>query len=261
MDENEQVVLVDKRHDHIAIVTLNRPDARNAVNAEVTQALEAAVDKLEKDPDVWVVIMTGAGGIVFTAGADLKDVARGNLPSLISERYGFAGFVHAARTKPWIAAVEGLALAGGCEIALACDMIVATSGGAFGLPEVTRGLVASGGGVYRLPRAIPRAIAIECILTANRLPTERAAELGMVNRLVPPGEALAGAIALAREVIANAPLAVRESLAIARKAADLDDSALRRLSDRAQERMMRTEDFCEGPLAFVEKRPPLWKGR
>lgn len=252
---------VEKLSEHLALVTINRPEARNAVNGAVARALEAAVDDLEQDPDIWTVVLTGAGGQVFSAGADLKEVSRGNLPDLISARYGFAGFVHAQRSKPWIAAVDGLALAGGCEIALACDMIIASENGAFGLPEVTRGLIASAGGLYRLPRAIPKAVAIELILTADRLPARKALELGMVNRLVPAGQVVQAALALAKSIAINAPLAVRESLAIARLAADLDDLALRERSDAAQERLMRTEDFIEGPRAFVEKRAAVWKGQ
>ncbi|MHA6766968.1 enoyl-CoA hydratase-related protein [Sphingobium ummariense] len=247
--------------DHIAVVTLNRPEARNAINAEVTMAMEALVDAIEADSAIRVVVLTGAGGQVFCAGADLKEVSAGRLSGLISPRSGFAGFVNAPRTKPWIAAVEGLALAGGCEIALACDMIVASQGGAFGLPEVTRGLAASAGGLYRLPRALPRAIAIELILTADRLPSERAAELGMVNHLVPAGTVLEQALIIARKIAGNAPLAVRESLAIARAAFDRDDQTLARLSDEAQDRLRLTEDFQEGPSAFVEKRAPRWAGR
>ena len=254
-------LIVEKLGDHLALVTINRPEARNAVNRAVARALESAVDDLEQDPDIWAVVLTGAGGQVFSAGADLKEVARGNLRELITERYGFAGFVHAQRSKPWIAAVDGLALAGGCEMALACDMIVASENGAFGLPEVTRGLIAAAGGLYRLPRAIPKAVALELILTADRLPAARAAEFGMVNRLVPAGQVVPAALALAKSIAVNAPLAVRESLAVARLAADLDDRALRERSDAAQERLMRTEDFAEGPRAFAEKRPPVWKGR
>jgi enoyl-CoA hydratase/carnithine racemase len=259
--EDQQVVLLDKRDDHIAVVTLNRPEAMNAVSSAVTTALEKIVDELEADDSVRVIVLTANGGKVFCAGADLKEVSRGNLPGLISPRYGFAGFVQAKRSKPWIAAVEGLALAGGCEIALACDMIVASENGAFGLPEVTRGLIASAGGLYRLPRAIPKAIATEIILTTNRLPSARAAEFGMVNRLAPAGEVLEAALTLAREIAANAPVAVRESLAIVRQALDHDDATLNRLSQEAQDRIILTEDFQEGPRAFVEKRPPRWVGR
>lgn len=254
-------LLFEKRDDHIGIVTLNRPEARNAVNGDVAEALENLVERTEADSDLRVLVLTGAGGKVFSAGADLKEVSAGNIHKLIRKDTGFAGFVHAKRSKPWIAAVEGLALAGGCELALACDMIVASEGGGFGLPEVTRGLAASAGGLYRLPRALPRAIAMELIATADRLSSERAAELGMVNRLAPPNQALEEAIAMAQKIAANAPLAVRESLIIARSAFDLDDEALRRLSEAAQARLSKTDDFREGPLAFIEKRAPVWKGR
>jgi len=243
------------------LVTLNRPEARNAVNGAVARALEAMLQETEQDPDVRVVVLTGAGGKVFCAGADLKEISRGNVESLWTEAGGFAGFVHATRTKPWIAAVEGLALAGGCELALACDLIVASEGGAFGLPEVTRGLAAAGGGLYRLPRTLPRGVATDMILTGDRLPSERAAHFGLVDRLAPGGKALETALAVAKSIACNAPLAVRESLAVVRKAYDLDDAALRRMSDEAQARLQATEDFLEGATAFVEKRPPAWKGR
>lgn len=261
MSSPADVVTVEKRADHVAIITLNRPEARNAINLAVSEQLEAAVYDIEADQEIWVVILTGAGHVAFSSGADLKEVASGKLAKLIFGKNGLGGFVFHPRRKPWIAAVEGVALAGGCELALACDLIVATEGGAFGLPEVTRGLVASAGGVYRLPRAIPPAIAIESVLTGKPFSAERAFELGMVNRLVARGEALKEAIALAGEIAANAPIAVRESLAICRQSPDLDDEALRQLSDEAQHRVMKTEDFAEGPRAFVEKRKPKWRGR
>jgi len=245
---------------HVALVTIDRPEARNAVSGAVAAGLDRVLAETEADPEVWAVVLTGAGGKVFSAGADLKEVARGNIASLSTPGGGFAGFVHAARTKPWIAAVEGLALAGGFEIVLACDLVVASEGSAFGLPEVSRGLVAAAGGLYRLPRALPRALAIELILTGARLDAERAAALGLVNAVVPAGKAVERAAALATSICANAPLAVRESLAIARQAAELDEPALRALSAAAQERLSRTEDFAEGPCAFVEKRPPRWRG-
>lgn len=247
--------------DHMIIVTINRPEARNAVNASVAEALDAIVDETEADPDIWAVVLTGAGGKVFCAGADLKAVANGEMSSLYTDRGGFAGFVTAKRTKPWIAAVEGLALAGGCEIALACDFIVATEGGAFGLPEVTRGLIAAAGGLYRLPRAIPQRVAAELIVTAERLPSERAAAYGMVNRLVSPGQAIAQAIELAATINRNAPLAVRESLAIMKVVTDFDEATLQTMSLAGQDRLAKTRDFAEGPRAFIEKRAPRWEGR
>jgi len=260
-ESSQSPVLFEQRGPHVALITLNRPDARNAINGAVTEALGALVARTEADADLRALVLTGAGGKVFCAGADLKEVAAGHLDKLMLGEAGFAGFVHARRTKPWIAAVEGLALAGGCEIALACDLIVAAEGGGFGLPEVTRGLVAAAGGLYRLPRALPRAIALELIATADRISSERAAALGMVNRLAAPGLAVDEALAIAEKIAANAPVAVRESLAVVRAAFDLDDAALRRLSEEAQDRVSLTEDFQEGPRAFIEKRAPVWIGR
>ncbi len=257
----DPIVKLEKRDGHIALVTINRPEARNAVNGAVARALEAALLETERDSDIWTIVLTGAGGKVFCAGADLKEVSKGNLETLWTKAGGFAGFVHAKRTKPWIAAVEGLALAGGCEIALACDLIVASAGGAFGLPEVSRGLAASAGGLYRLPRALPKSVAIDMILTAERISAERAAELGMVSRLAPAGQAVDRALELARAINQNAPLAVRESLAVARLAYELQDADLRRLSDEVQGRLQVSHDFHDGSTAFVEKRPPVWKGQ
>lgn len=261
LNDGGEPVLIQRRGAHIALITLNRPDARNAVNGALARGLEAALLETERDDDIWIVVLTGAGGKVFCAGADLKEVSRGNIASLMTEAGGFAGFVHAKRTKPWIAAVEGLALAGGCEIALACDVIVASENGGFGLPEVKRGLAASAGGLYRLPRAIPKAVALELILTGEPLPSARAAQLGLVSRLAPNGETVDAALALAATIAANAPLAVRESLGVARLAGELDDASLRRLSEEAQSRLERTLDFHEGSTAFVEKRPPAWRAQ
>jgi enoyl-CoA hydratase len=157
--------------------------------------------------------------------------------------------------------VDGIAVAGGCEVALACDMIIAAETGSFGLPEVTRGLAAAAGGLYRLPRALPRAIALEMIATGQPVPAKRAWELGMINRLAPAGSVVESAIALAETIASNAPLAVIESLSVARRCDDLQDATLKALSDSAQRRLMRTEDFREGPRAFVEKRPAKWLGR
>jgi enoyl-CoA hydratase/carnithine racemase len=245
---------------HVALVTIQRPEARNSVNGAVALALDRAVKLVEKDPDIWAAILTGAGGVAFCAGADLKQIAAGGMDGLYTPDGAFAGFVQHPRAKAWIAAVEGFALAGGCEIALACDMIVASENSVFSLPEVTRGLVAAAGGVYRLVRALPRAIALELIATGEQLAAGRAAELGLVNHVAAKGEALHAAIRLAERIAANAPVAVRESLQVARQAFDHDDRTLFALGLEAQERIKLTEDFKEGPLAFIEKRAPQWNG-
>jgi enoyl-CoA hydratase len=246
--------------DHVALVTLNRPTARNAVNAELARALDAIVRRTESDPDIWVVVLTG-GGDVFCAGADLKEVAAGRASDLFTAAHGFAGFVDAERRKPWIAAVNGTALAGGCEIVLACDLVVASADASFGLPEVSRGLIAAAGGLYRLPRALPRNIAIELALTADSLDAPRAASLGLVNRVVERGQLLPEALGLAARITRNAPVAVRESLQVARRVHDLDEAGLRALTKQSRDRVAASEDYREGPRAFVEKRPPRWIGR
>jgi enoyl-CoA hydratase len=244
----------------VAILTIRRPEARNAVNGEVATAMEAAIDRLEEDPEVWVGIVTGEGP-VFSAGADLKAIASGQAAALQTARGGFGGITRRARIKPLIAAVDGPALAGGCEIVLSCDLVVASTAASFGIPEVKRSLVAAAGGLFRLPRALPTVVAMELALTGDPIPAARAHELGMVNELVQPGEALTAALALAERINANAPLAVRESRAIVNEAATADDDELWRLTGDAMARLVRTEDFAEGPRAFIEKRPAVWKGR
>ena len=260
-DTPEAAVLFERLPDHIALVTINRPAARNAVNGAVTRALDAIVAATEADADIWAVVLTGAGSLAFSAGADLKDVSAGRGDELWTERGGFGGFVFAARSKPWIAAVNGPALAGGCELALACDLIVAVPGASFGLPEVKRALAAIAGGLFRLPRALPQRIALEMIATGEPISAERAHALGMVNHLAPADGLLDAALKLAGRITVNAPVAVRESLAVARRALDLDDAALRAMSEQAGLAVRRSEDFNEGPRAFVEKRAPRWTGQ
>lgn len=245
--------------DHVLVVTIDRPEARNAVNGAVAEGIEAAIDQLEADDDLWVGIITGSGP-VFCAGADLKEIAAGNAASLGTRRGGFAGLVWRERTKPLIAAVNGPALAGGTEIVLACDLVVAADGAAFGLPEARRSLVAAAGGLFRLPRALGSAVAFEAIATGDPIPAARAHQLGMVNQLVPGEEVLDAALALAARVCAAAPLAVRESLAVARRAWEADDRALFEASQEAFATIAATDDFAEGPRAFIEKRDPVWTG-
>jgi enoyl-CoA hydratase len=246
--------------DRVAVITIRRPEARNAINGEVASGIEAAIDNLEEDPEVWVGIVAGEGP-VFSAGADLKAIAAGQAGSLQTARGGFAGITQRDRTKPLIAAVDGPALAGGCEIALSCDMIVASRQAIFGLPEVKRSLLAAAGGLFRLPRTLGSKVAMEAILTGDPISAERAYQLGMVNQLVEAGEALEGAKALAGRITVNAPLAVWESRKVALAAQSSDDATLWRMTTEGFGRVARTEDFAEGPRAFIEKRPPVWKGR
>jgi enoyl-CoA hydratase len=249
---------------HVAVMTINRPTARNAVNTDVAQGLEAAIDQLEADDDAWVGVLTGAQtekGWIFSAGADLKQMST-DPGGMMTQRGGFAGFVQRERTKPVIAAVDGPALAGGTEIVLACDMVVASETAVFGIPETKRNLVAAGGGLFRLPRKIPRNIAMELALTGRLdFPAERAHHFGLVNHLCPEGEALNRAVELAEQIAEAAPLAVRESRAIILAATDAPDEEGWRLSNEGIGKMFRTEDFNEGLMAFIEKRAPEWKGR
>ncbi|MFM9085618.1 MAG: crotonase/enoyl-CoA hydratase family protein [Acidimicrobiia bacterium] len=254
-----------ERRERIGLITLNRPEARNAVNGDVATAMEAAIDAMEADGDVWVgVLRAETGGQerpVFCAGADLKALNAGQGATLNTARGGFAGFVYRSRRKPIIAAVDGLATAGGCEILLACDMIVASRRSAFGLAEVKRNLIAGAGGLFRLPQAIGRSVAMEAILTGDPLPAERLHALGLVNHVVEPGEELRVALELAARVCAAAPLAVWTSREIVLAAAYESERELIARTNAGFAAILASEDTKEGLAAFIEKRPPRWQGR
>ncbi len=257
--------MIDYRKDgNVAIITINRPDARNAVNTAVARGLEDAVDKLEADDEVWIGILTGARtekGFIFCAGADLKQMSV-DPAGMMTERGGFAGFVKRERMKPIIAAVDGPALAGGTEIVLACDLVVASRRAVFGVPEVKRSLIAAAGALFRLPRKLPRNIAMELALTGRLdFPAERAHHFGLVNVLCEEGQALAAARTLAAQIAENAPLAVRESRRVMLASTDEPDETGWRMSAEGMGKMFGTEDFQEGLAAFVQKRAPKWKGR
>jgi enoyl-CoA hydratase len=252
--------------DRIGVITLNRPEARNAVDREMALGLEAAVNQLEGDPEVWVGVLVAntadQANPVFCAGADLKVVREtGSAASLDTDRGGFGGFVYRERVKPIVVAVDGLATAGGLEIVLAADVVVATTRSAFGLAEVRHNLIAAAGGLFRLPRAVGRAVAMDAILTGEPIDARRAFELGLVSRLVEPGMAQDEARRVARQIVAAAPLAVRASRSIVRSAAHDDDDTLRQTSRARLDELLTSEDATEGLLAFAEKREPRWQGR
>jgi enoyl-CoA hydratase len=242
----------------IAQIILDRPAKRNAVSREMALGLEAALDRLENSPQLRVGVVSGAGDTAFCAGADLSYVARGEGDLLSTRRGGFAGFVRYPRRKPLIAAVHGYALAGGFEIVLACDLIVAERSAVFGLPEVTRGLIANGGGLLRLARALPRAQALDLILTGRRLDAEEAARLGLVTRVVDHGQAVTEALGLAAEIAAHPPSAVRESLALANAAADPPPAELWALCAEVARRLRGADAAVEGATAFLDHREPSW---
>jgi enoyl-CoA hydratase len=249
-----------ERSDRILTITLDRPQARNAVNGAMATSLEAAVDLLERDDNLWAGVLTGTGP-VFCAGADLNAVAAGRFADLLTPRGGFAGFVRRERTKPIVAALDGDALAGGMELAIACDLLVAAEGVRLGIPEAARSLLAIGGALANLPRLIGEKAALELALTAAPWPAERFATLGLVSRVVPAGTALTEALALVRTICANAPLAVRGARRAILAARDLDEPARWDLAEHELAALQHTDDYHEGPRSFAEKRAPHWTGR
>ncbi|MEV0383170.1 crotonase/enoyl-CoA hydratase family protein [Nonomuraea sp. NPDC050643] len=260
----EPAALVERR-DHIMLITLNRPEARNAVNAALTRAVGQALDEADADASVRAVVLTGAGDKAFCAGADLKEVARGEFTTEgVEPHWGFAGCVTHPIAKPVIAAVNGFALGGGTEIALWADLVVAAESAAFGLPEVKRGIIAGAGGAFRLAAHLPTKVAMELLLTGEPVSAADALRIGLVNRVVPRAELLTTAFALAEVISANAPLSVQASKRIARGIAGgsipSEQAAWERTAAETAA-IMRSADAKEGPRAFAEKRAPVWEGR
>jgi enoyl-CoA hydratase len=242
----------------VLVVTINRPEARNAINTETAVAIGEAMERLDDDRSLVAGVITGAGG-TFCAGMDLKAFLAGERPSIPGR--GFAGIVEQPPVKPIVAALEGYAIAGGFEIALACDMLVAAEDAKFGLPEVKRGLVAAGGGLLRLPQRVPYHLAMEWSLTGELIPAQRGYEVGLVNRLTPKGGALDEALAMATAIAANGPLAVAASKRILVEAPDWPAAERFDRQREINEPVRSSEDAREGATAFKEKRAPRWQGR
>ncbi|KEO57182.1 enoyl-CoA hydratase-related protein [Thioclava indica] len=243
----------------VASVVLNRPEQRNAINPDMAAALRAAFDQIEANPEVRVSILSGEGR-VFCAGMDLKSFTKGEADAILNGPHRFAGFVARERRKPVIAAVHGAALAGGFEIMLACDLVVATQEAIFGLPEVTLGLVAGGGGAIRLAQRIPRVLANELLLTGKTYPAAEMLRWGLINRVVAQDELADAALELASEIARNAPLSVTEGLALSDQLFRGQEAALWQANDSALAALADSHDVREGIAAFFEKRAPNWSG-
>lgn len=258
----EPAALVERRG-NVCLITINRPAARNAVNGAVSVGVGDALEVAQNDPAIRAVVLTGAGDKSFCAGADLKAISRGeDLAHTSHPEWGFAGFVHHFIDKPTIAAVNGTALGGGTELALACDLIVASDSASFGLPEVKRGLIAGAGGVFRIIDQLPRKVALELVFTGEPISAAEAADWGLVNQVVRDGTVVSAALALAERIAVNAPLSVQASKRVAYGADDRtiahEEPAWERTT-REFTALLKSEDAKEGPLAFAEKRQPVWK--
>lgn len=265
MTEAEAPAALYERRGNVALITINRPDARNAVNGAVSTAVGDALQQAQDDPDVWAVVITGAGDKSFCAGADLKAISRReNLFHPQHPEWGFAGYVRHFIDKPTIAAVNGTALGGGTELALASDLVIAEQSAKFGLPEVKRGLVAAAGGVFRIVEQLPRKVAMQLLFTGEPITAAEALKWGLINDVVADGTVVDAALALAQRITVNAPLAVQASKRVAVGVDDgviTGDEAGWTRTMREIGPLMKSEDAKEGPLAFAEKRQPLWKAR
>ena len=249
-----------ERRGHIALVTFNRPDARNAISPEVSRAMVTVLDEIEEDPELRALVVTGRGE-VFSAGADLKVVASGRAGDIANVKGGFAGLVTRDFPKPIIAAVNGPALAGGFEIVLSCDLVVAADTARFGIPEVQRGLIAAAGGLLRLPKRVPLAIALELAMTGDPIDAQRALALGLVNRVAPADQVVAEAFALANRIGDNSPAAVRASRQLVREAAEMSEADGWRRTIELMMPVFESGDAVEGATAFAEKRKPVWRSQ
>jgi enoyl-CoA hydratase len=247
-----------ERREHIALVTLNRPEARNAISAEVSQAMAAVLDEIEADAELRAVVVTGRGE-VFSAGADLKVVAAGKANDIARGKGGFAGIVTRDFPKPIIAAVNGPALAGGFEIVLSCDLVVAAETARFGIPEVKRGLMAAAGGLIRLPKRVPLTVALELAMTGDPIDADRALQLGLVNRVVRAERVLDEATNLANRIGENSPIAVRNSRRLVREAVELSEADGWTRTLELMMPVFESGDAVEGATAFAEKRQPVWR--
>ncbi|BCQ07962.1 enoyl-CoA hydratase [Mycobacterium heckeshornense] len=260
----QPAALVERRGD-VMVITINRAEARNAVNSAVSTAVGDALERAQQDPEIRAVVITGAGDKSFCAGADLKAISRReNLYHPDHPEWGFAGYVRHFIDKPTIAAVNGTALGGGTELALASDLVVAEERAKFGLPEVKVGLIAGAGGVFRIVHQLPRKVALEMLLTGEPISAAEALKWGLINRVVPDGTVLEAALALAERVTVNAPLSVQASKRIAYGADDgviPDEEPGWARTQREFRALLKSEDAREGPLAFAEKRQPVWKAR
>lgn len=250
-----------ERRGHVEVLTINRPEARNAINGAVSLALSRAMDELTEDDDAWVVVLTGAGEKAFSAGMDLKAFAAGEAGQIMEGRGGFGGVTRREFPKPLVAAVNGSALAGGLEIMLSCDLVVAVEHATFGIPEAKRGLIAGAGGLIRLPKRLPLALALELALTGDPIDAQRALAVGLVNRVVPAERLLEEALALAERIAENAPLALRYSKEVIRRAAEVPEAEGWAINNEAVRVVFSSNDAMEGPVAFAEKRRPDWQGR
>jgi enoyl-CoA hydratase len=251
-------ILERERRGPVELLRLNRPEARNAMSPELSAAIEAALDAVEPDPDVAAVVITG-NGPVFCAGADLRVIARGEGAGIMTRRGGFGGLTQRDFSKPVIAAVNGAAVAGGFELVLACDLVVAAADAVFGLPEAARGLLAAAGGPIRLAKRVPLALALEIGLTGEPISAERAFQVGLVNRVVPPDQVVDAALTLAERIAGNSPTTVRVTRRLIRAAVEATEAEGWRMTMEAAAEVGASGDGIEGATAFIEKRPPVWR--